>query len=484
MNAQQKMVTARTGLILDQRFFGSLALRLNLVADTTCETGWTDGRTLAYNPTWVDGLTLDKAKGFIAHEVMHNACSHTTRRNGRDKAEWNIDTDLAINGILLSAKFGLPDGYLYEAQYEGLAAEDIAAKRAAKGNPRPQPQTKTNGQPQPKGQTGQGNGQGPKAAPSSPQGQQGPKGMAQQASQGQTGPTAPQQGPSGQSSAKGSQGQPNNQGPSGPQQAPQGPTGSPTSSQGQTGQIDPQQAQNQGQPSDYGQCGEVRDATAPDGQQATQTDAAQQAQSWKVAVAQAAQQAQSYGYLPSALKRLIEEITNPTLDPWDILAQWVSRTAHNDYSWAKPNKRYLHTGLYLPSCISEEIPELFIAVDVSGSVDDDELNAMADRVTAILETYHAKATILFSDAAIQKIIEVTSYDLPLDLKGVGGGGGTDFRPVFKWVDDSGLLPTALIYLTDMDGRFPTTAPIYPVLWANVGHKGHAAPFGEILDLRP
>ena len=46
-----------------------------------------------------------------------------------------------------------------------------------------------------------------------------------------------------------------------------------------------------------------------------------------------------------------------------------------------------------------------------------------------------------------------------------GGGGTDFRPVFRYVDEHPELePNLLIYFTDGYGDYPDRAPAYPVMW--------------------
>ena len=63
-----------------------------------------------------------------------------------------------------------------------------------------------------------------------------------------------------------------------------------------------------------------------------------------------------------------------------------------------------------------------------------------------------------------------------------GFGGTDFRPVFKWVEEEGITPSCLVYLTDMAGTFPTHGPDYPVLWGDT--EGYAPPpFGEHVRIR-
>jgi predicted metal-dependent peptidase len=72
--------------------------------------------------------------------------------------------------------------------------------------------------------------------------------------------------------------------------------------------------------------------------------------------------------------------------------------------------------------------------------------------------------------------------LPLELT-PEGGGGTDYRPVFEWVEQEGLDPACLVYLTDMECmHFPRCDPEYPVLWARVGGGGNTPPFGDMIDI--
>ena len=63
--ALKKLITARVSLVLDQPFFGALALSLPPKEDTTCDTAWTDGRSLGYNPAFVESLTHAELTGLI-----------------------------------------------------------------------------------------------------------------------------------------------------------------------------------------------------------------------------------------------------------------------------------------------------------------------------------------------------------------------------------------------------------------------------------
>ena len=67
-----------------------------------------------------------------------------------------------------------------------------------------------------------------------------------------------------------------------------------------------------------------------------------------------------------------------------------------------------------------------------------------------------------------------------DLNPVGGGG-TDFGPCFEWLDEHGIRPQTLVFLTDLCGSFPACAPAYPVLWASTGSQ--KAPFGEVIPMQ-
>lgn len=124
-SAAKKMTKARSDLILGHPFFGTLALRLKMVEDPSIETATCDGSTLSYNPKFVDGLPLTKVKGLIAHEVMHPAFLHHTRRGNRDPKKWNAACDYAINTILSNAKFDLPNGGYTNPAYAGMTAEHI-----------------------------------------------------------------------------------------------------------------------------------------------------------------------------------------------------------------------------------------------------------------------------------------------------------------------------------------------------------------------
>ena len=85
----------------------------------------TDGVALFYKPSFLDGLSDRELVGVLAHEVMHPAMQHHTRRGQRKPHLWNIACDHAINPILIGAQLALPEGALNDPRFTGMNAERI-----------------------------------------------------------------------------------------------------------------------------------------------------------------------------------------------------------------------------------------------------------------------------------------------------------------------------------------------------------------------
>ena len=121
----RRVQRARTTLLIDQPFFGVLALQLRVIESTINNTAWTDGQSMGFNPAFVATLSQDELIGVICHEVMHCACGHPWRESGRQHNRWNQAADYAINPVIASAGMRLPKGALLDSQYDGKNAEWI-----------------------------------------------------------------------------------------------------------------------------------------------------------------------------------------------------------------------------------------------------------------------------------------------------------------------------------------------------------------------
>src|SRR5215469_3054112 len=123
--ASLRIQKARTALVLDHPFFGSLLFRLKDRPSSAVKTMATDGVSLLWNPEFVDTLNAATLAGTLAHEVMHPALHHHLRRSGRDPKRWNVACDYAINPLLIDAGLKLPEGVLVEDRFRGMSAEQI-----------------------------------------------------------------------------------------------------------------------------------------------------------------------------------------------------------------------------------------------------------------------------------------------------------------------------------------------------------------------
>ncbi len=128
-----------------------------------------------------------------------------------------------------------------------------------------------------------------------------------------------------------------------------------------------------------------------------------------------------------------------------------------------------------------EIGHVIAAIDTSGSIGEATLTRFASELDDIGRQGVSKITIVYHDSDVVKVTEWTPEDGPLTLEPCGGGG-TNHRPVFDWIDQNQEEPPAvLVLLTDLYSDFPANAPEYPVLWASTC-KTQPHPFGDRIDI--
>lgn len=361
-SALELLVRARSSLLLDQPFFGALALRLRLEENPSVAQGTaaTDGKRLVYDASFIAKQSVPQLVGLVAHEIMHVALGHCWRRDERDARRWNVACDYAINGLLKEVGFQLPKGAMLSEEFDGLSAEAIYPRLR------------------------------------------------------------------------------NDQVPPAP--APGGVLDGPSDSEG----------------------------------------GAELRAQWEVAVRQAANAAKAQGNLPSCLSDLIGEALRQRVDWRALLARFVQQTARADYSWRRPNARYAALSIYTPTLRSEQMPPVVAVLDTSGSISREEAEVFVAEVAAVAaQCRPERLHVIEADAAVAHISTYEAGD-QIVIREIHGGGGTDFRPAFTWVEQEGIEPACLIYLTDMMGVFPAEPPDYPVLW--IATTDHVAPHGETVRM--
>jgi len=396
-----KLGAARTRLILEQPFIGSLVLHLPLVAADApwCETTATDARAIYFNPAYIARLTLAQTQFVLAHEAMHCALGHFARRNHRTRRRWDVAADHAANLLLAGEGLKLPPGALANPDFRGLSAEEIYPLIPPDTPERTLDRHLFDER---------GAGRSPAVAPDA---------VATGVIKGGT--------DTGRSACK--------------------------ESERRAGSWD--------DAGDEGPSGGVRGAQQP----ALATDTEALTRLWQGRMAAIAQQARIAGRLDDKWQRMVDGVIAPQL-PWRfLLARYLMTAARDDYSFQRPSRREgdallprlaggeldLHVALDTSGSITSEELSQFVT----------ELDALKGQIRARVTVQACDQRL---DARGPWVFAPWE---PIALRGaLAGGGGTSFVPVFEWLGARYPRPDLLLYFTDAEGEFPPRAPDFPVVW--------------------
>lgn len=226
---------------------------------------------------------------------------------------------------------------------------------------------------------------------------------------------------------------------------------------------------------DPGGMGQVLDAP---GKSETTTELAED---WKQSVAAAATLADGMGKLPASLARLVGRLLNPMV-PWQaLLRDFLHEPFKGDYTWKRPNKRYAHAGLHFPTIRTDCTGEIVVAIDTSGSINDDMLTRFFSEVYAIFSEVKPSALhIIYCDSVVNRVDVYRPGDIPEPHP--CGGGGTSFVPPFDYLEQNGIVPAAFVYLTDLQCNSYPTTPTFPLLWACWEENYPQPPFGQVINV--
>lgn len=365
----RRLSKAKTSLILENPFIGSIALNMPFELSDRVPTAATNGKRAVFNPEFIDPLTDEELKFLTAHEVMHPMLEHNFRRGDRNPRKWNRAADYVINELLMQEGVGkMPGGGLQNTSiYNAGGGTSDGIYNILEDEP------------------------------------------------------------------------------------------------------------------DNGSGGGYADGTGPfDDCEDAEGSPAEQAQAqaeMKIQVAQAAQAAKMMGKMSANMQRLVDEVLQPKVNWRDVLRRFVEKARTDERTWARPNRRFISQGIYLPSVTGESMGELLFAVDCSGSIDQHTLNQFASEIRTVKDDcLPTRIHVVYFDSTVSHYESYAPED-ELDIK-PHGGGGTAFSPVFRYAQDHDINPIACVFLTDLYCNDFGDAPDYPVLWVSNG--ADRAKFGEVV----
>jgi predicted metal-dependent peptidase len=194
------------------------------------------------------------------------------------------------------------------------------------------------------------------------------------------------------------------------------------------------------------------------------------------------------GKANGGLERGIGELLRPKVDWREELREFIKSicAGRDTSSWRKPNRRFLHSDIYLPSMISERVGEIVVGIDTSGSIGGDILTTFLSEVKSIAEDVKPdKLHLLYWDhsVAAHEVYDEGSMGSLVQSTKPKGGGGTSPSCVSNYIKDKNLKPECIIILTDGEVGNDWGTWDAPVLWV-IKHpnKKITAPVGKTINI--
>ncbi len=424
--AAQLLEHDRIRLLMLHPFLGALIMRLNLVAtwDSRCSTAGTDGTNIFVHAGYYTGLDLDNRIGVLAHCVWHIALCHFLRRGNRNKERFDLACDCEVDFLLKEEKINSPFALTNNPEWQGLNAESIYEyipvpiflNLPEKG--------------------------GGKHIPS-------------------------RYFPIACSGSGGSDSDANaddNESSSGKQKSDKRDHNADRDTNNNGKSEWKNQRDLHWEPKLEGQFadGNTDPVTDPNFQIEFLPNLAEHCREMVLGTAVWVERLQ--GKLPAHLQRLVEVYRTSQLNWREQLLQFVTSCFGGGRRWLPPNRRYISQGLYLQSYRDQKLKAV-IALDSSGSTTRYLSDFLAE-LNAIMTSFGNYAlTVIQCDAEIHSVEKFTP-DNPLEpgKMQLEGGGGTNFCPVFEYIDTELPDIEILLFLTDGYGVIPERQPTYPVIW--------------------
>ena len=163
-----------------------------------------------------------------------------------------------------------------------------------------------------------------------------------------------------------------------------------------------------------------------------------------------AAQAAGAGNTPGEVQRMIKELTEPQMNWREIISQQIQSTIKNDFTFQRPNRKGWQSGAILPGQNFDEQIDCCIALDMSGSIGNDQAKDFLGEVKGIMEQfkdYNIKIWCFDTKVYNEQEFTADSGEDLLDYE-LFGGGGTDFDANWTYMKENDIQPKKFIMFTD------------------------------------
>lgn len=191
------------------------------------------------------------------------------------------------------------------------------------------------------------------------------------------------------------------------------------------------------------------------------------------------------GSIPNYLEGMIKSLKSSKGElPWNLyLKKLMGAVEANKKKTITRRNRRQPNRLDLRGELRGHKAEIAVAIDISGSISDEEFKQAIKEVLSIVKNYNQEITIIECDKEIRRTYKVKSVK---DVKDrIATGGGTQFSPVFQYANNKKL--NLLVYFTDGKGeeRLKVVPRGYNILWVISGRGDKLSvlkPYGAVKKL--
>jgi len=167
-------------------------------------------------------------------------------------------------------------------------------------------------------------------------------------------------------------------------------------------------------------------------------------------LAAASAEANGAGNIPLGVRKIIENLTAPKMNWRELLRMQLESTIKSDYTWMRASRKGWHMDAVMPGRKPDELVDIALMIDTSGSISSDMLKDFLSEVAGIMEQFNSyKIHVATFDTQVYNPQQYDSENLDsISDYQVEGGGGTDFECMFTYLKEADIQPKRLVVFTD------------------------------------